>query len=167
MTYLCIVNKHVCAEILISSCRYIEEAFAMKNMPDLGHEVKDFTVFSWRLSNWRKLEKKLTSPEFECGGHRWYVDIVYSEFTPHYVLIHTLYEGEYFYSHLATLMHHRTTLSPFISTMRTQRELPKVGTLVPNSRWSSRIPMTLPFTLSLVRPFVNDSGYRVSFQATS
>jgi ubiquitin carboxyl-terminal hydrolase 7 len=41
-------------------------------MPDPGHEVEDFKVFSWRLSNWRKLDKKLTSPEFECGGHRWY-----------------------------------------------------------------------------------------------
>lgn len=42
-------------------------------MPDLGHEVKDFTVFSWKLNNWKKLEKKLTSPDFECGGHKWYV----------------------------------------------------------------------------------------------
>jgi ubiquitin carboxyl-terminal hydrolase 7 len=40
-------------------------------MPDPGHEVEDFKVFTWRLNNWRKLEKKLTSPEFECGGHRW------------------------------------------------------------------------------------------------
>jgi len=47
------------------------EAFSAKHMPDLGHDVKDFKVFSWRLSNWRKLEKKLTSPEFECGGHKW------------------------------------------------------------------------------------------------
>ncbi|KAH8116990.1 cysteine proteinase [Phellopilus nigrolimitatus] len=47
------------------------EAFAAKNMPDLGHEVKDFKVYSWRLNNWRKLEKKITSQEFECGGHRW------------------------------------------------------------------------------------------------
>jgi ubiquitin carboxyl-terminal hydrolase 7 len=40
-------------------------------MPDLGHDVKDFTVYSWRLNNWKKLEKKLTSPEFDCGGHKW------------------------------------------------------------------------------------------------
>ncbi|KAF8959015.1 hypothetical protein BDZ97DRAFT_1839371 [Flammula alnicola] len=39
------------------------EAFAAKHMPDLGHEVKDFKVFTWRLS--------VTSPEFECGGHKW------------------------------------------------------------------------------------------------
>ncbi|KAG6878712.1 hypothetical protein C0993_011527 [Termitomyces sp. T159_Od127] len=39
------------------------EAFAAKHMPDLGHDVKDFQVFTWRLSNWKKLDKKLTSPE--------------------------------------------------------------------------------------------------------
>ncbi|KDQ18041.1 hypothetical protein BOTBODRAFT_29357 [Botryobasidium botryosum FD-172 SS1] len=47
------------------------QAFVHKHMPDLGHEVDDFKVFTWRLSKWRALEKKLTSPEFECGGHRW------------------------------------------------------------------------------------------------
>lgn len=47
------------------------EAFASKHMPDLGHEVKEFKVFSWTLHNWKKLEKKITSEEFECGGHRW------------------------------------------------------------------------------------------------
>jgi ubiquitin carboxyl-terminal hydrolase 7 len=48
-----------------------DEAFASKHMPDLGHDVKDFTVYSWRLNNWKKLEKKLTGPEFDCGGHKW------------------------------------------------------------------------------------------------
>lgn len=47
------------------------EAFAAKHLPDLGHDVKDFQVYTWRLSNWKKLEKKLTSPEFDCGGHKW------------------------------------------------------------------------------------------------
>ncbi|KAI0318629.1 ubiquitin carboxyl-terminal hydrolase 5 [Amylostereum chailletii] len=47
------------------------EAFAAKHMPDLGHDVKEFKVFTWKLSGWKKLEKKLTSPEFECGGHKW------------------------------------------------------------------------------------------------
>ena len=50
-----------------------DEAFAAKHMPDLGHDVKDFKVFSWPLNNWKKLDKKLTSPEFECGGHKWCV----------------------------------------------------------------------------------------------
>ncbi|KAH9079482.1 ubiquitin carboxyl-terminal hydrolase 5 [Lactarius deliciosus] len=47
------------------------EAFAAKHMPDLGHDVKEFRVFSWKLTGWKKLEKKLTGPEFDCGGHRW------------------------------------------------------------------------------------------------
>ncbi|KAF6765135.1 ubiquitin carboxyl-terminal hydrolase 5 [Ephemerocybe angulata] len=49
------------------------DAFAAKHLPDLGHDVKDFKVFSWRLNNWKKLDKKLTSEEFECGGHKWRV----------------------------------------------------------------------------------------------
>lgn len=49
----------------------LDDAFAAKHMPDLGHEVNEFTVFHWRISNWKKLEKKITGPEFECGGHRW------------------------------------------------------------------------------------------------
>jgi ubiquitin carboxyl-terminal hydrolase 7 len=52
---------------------FTDDAFAAKHMPELGHDIKDFKVFSWRLINWKKLDKKLTSPEFECGGHRWYV----------------------------------------------------------------------------------------------
>jgi ubiquitin carboxyl-terminal hydrolase 7 len=55
----------------VSSSPFKDEAFAAKHMPDLGHEVKDFRVYTWRLSNWSKLEKKLTSPDFECGGHKW------------------------------------------------------------------------------------------------
>lgn len=47
------------------------DAFAAKHMPELGHDVKDFQVYTWRLTNWKKLEKKITSPEFDCGGHKW------------------------------------------------------------------------------------------------
>ncbi|KAI6036100.1 hypothetical protein PISMIDRAFT_10918 [Pisolithus microcarpus 441] len=47
------------------------EAFAAKHLPELGHDVKDFQVFTWRLTNWKKLEKKITSSEFDCGGHKW------------------------------------------------------------------------------------------------
>lgn len=57
-----------------------DEAFVAKHMPDLGHDVKDFQVYTWRLNNWKKLDKKLTSPEFECGGHKWSV--------PQSVLLH-------------------------------------------------------------------------------
>lgn len=62
--------RHV---ILINSTT--DEAFSAKHMPDLGHEVKDMKVFNWKLTNWKKLDKKLTSPEFECGGHKWYVTV--------------------------------------------------------------------------------------------
>ncbi|KIP09627.1 hypothetical protein PHLGIDRAFT_86496 [Phlebiopsis gigantea 11061_1 CR5-6] len=47
------------------------DAFAAKHMPDLGHEVKEFMVYHWTINNWKKLEKKITSQEFECGGHKW------------------------------------------------------------------------------------------------
>jgi ubiquitin carboxyl-terminal hydrolase 7 len=43
----------------------------------LGHDVKDSKVFSWTLRDWKKLEKKLTSEEFECGGHKWYVPSIF------------------------------------------------------------------------------------------
>jgi len=42
-------------------------------MPDLGHEIKEFQVFHWKLQGWENLDRQLTSPEFDCGGHRWYV----------------------------------------------------------------------------------------------
>ncbi|KII89207.1 hypothetical protein PLICRDRAFT_599629 [Plicaturopsis crispa FD-325 SS-3] len=47
------------------------EAFAAKHLPEQGYDVKDFQVFTWKLHDWKKLEKKLTSPEFQCGGHTW------------------------------------------------------------------------------------------------
>ena len=50
-----------------------DEAFAAEHMPDLGgYDAKEFQVYHWRLQGWKKLEKKLTSPEFDCGGHKWY-----------------------------------------------------------------------------------------------
>ncbi|KAH8927853.1 cysteine proteinase [Atractiella rhizophila] len=48
-----------------------EEAFAAKYLHDLGPEQEDFKVFHWRISNYRKLDKKAWSPTFECGGHKW------------------------------------------------------------------------------------------------
>jgi hypothetical protein len=58
--------------------RHSDEAFALKHMPDLGHDVKDLKVNSWTITNWKKLDKKLTGPEFECGGHKWCVAFVVS-----------------------------------------------------------------------------------------
>ena len=57
--------------VCVPNRTYTDDEFAAKHMPDLGHDVEDFTVFSWKLRNWKSLEKKITSPEFDCGGHRW------------------------------------------------------------------------------------------------
>jgi hypothetical protein len=47
------------------------KAFAAEHMPELDHEINDFQVFKWRLTNWKNLDKKLLSDQFECGGHKW------------------------------------------------------------------------------------------------
>lgn len=49
------------------------EAFARKHMPDLGQEVEDFQVQTWRIENWTSQGKRLQGPEFSCGGHKWSV----------------------------------------------------------------------------------------------
>jgi len=53
------------------------EAFASKHLSDMGEEVEDFTVFTWNLSDYRRMDKKTTSPEFSCGGHKWYALILH------------------------------------------------------------------------------------------
>ncbi|KAF0554328.1 putative ubiquitin-specific processing protease 21 [Gigaspora margarita] len=40
-------------------------------MPDLGYEIEDFQYYTWRITGWSGLEKRLTSPEFEAGGWKW------------------------------------------------------------------------------------------------
>lgn len=54
-----------------------DDAFATECVPDLGYDVKELQVFHWKLLGWKKLEKKLTSSEFDCGGHKWYVLLGY------------------------------------------------------------------------------------------
>ncbi|KAG2058769.1 cysteine proteinase [Suillus hirtellus] len=56
---------------LFISHQHYRPSFCIKNMPDLGHDFKDFQVCTWQINNWKKLEKRLTSPDFECGGHKW------------------------------------------------------------------------------------------------
>ncbi|KAI6001236.1 ICP0-binding domain of ubiquitin-specific protease 7-domain-containing protein [Pisolithus albus] len=50
----------------MEASRY-QKAFAAKHLPDLGYDIKDFKVYKWRLTNWMKLEKRITSPDFDCG----------------------------------------------------------------------------------------------------
>jgi hypothetical protein len=53
-----------------------DEAYAAKAMPDLGLEIEDFQAQTWRIENWSKQGKRLTGPEFSCGGHKWQVGLV-------------------------------------------------------------------------------------------
>ena len=45
---------------------------ADKIMPDLGQVVEDFKYHTWQVTNWRSLDKRITGPEFEAGGWKWY-----------------------------------------------------------------------------------------------
>ncbi|KAK0549532.1 ubiquitin-specific protease ubp15 [Tilletia horrida] len=47
------------------------QAFAEKNLADLGQEEEDFQVCHWDIPSWKALDKRITGPEFEAGGHRW------------------------------------------------------------------------------------------------
>ncbi|KAJ7137496.1 TRAF-like protein [Mycena crocata] len=40
-------------------------------MSDPGRKVKDFRLYTWRVSDWFRLDKSVKSPEFECGDHKW------------------------------------------------------------------------------------------------
>jgi ubiquitin carboxyl-terminal hydrolase 7 len=42
-------------------------------LPDLELEVDSFAVFHWDIDDWRGLEKRTHSPEFDIGGYKWYV----------------------------------------------------------------------------------------------
>ncbi|ORY78391.1 putative ubiquitin carboxyl-terminal hydrolase 5 [Leucosporidium creatinivorum] len=50
-----------------------ETAFAAKHLSDMGEETEDFTVFTWPLSEYRRQDKKVLSPDFWCAGHKWNV----------------------------------------------------------------------------------------------
>lgn len=47
------------------------QAFAERYLADLGQEEADFQVCHWPIKSWHSLDKRITGPEFECGGHRW------------------------------------------------------------------------------------------------
>lgn len=134
--------------LIVSIIRGSDDAFAAKHMPDLGHEVKDFTVFSWKLNNWKKLEKKITSPDFECGGHKWYVCVAGRLASPSLTLWRAGVSSSF---PSATPTHHQMTRSLSISTMLTPNEHRRAGTHVLSSLWSSRMFTTPPSTPSAVR----------------
>ena len=43
----------------------------MVPIPDL--EELGFETFQWRIEDWRALDRRVTGPEFECGGNKWQV----------------------------------------------------------------------------------------------
>ncbi|KAG0139390.1 hypothetical protein CROQUDRAFT_111631 [Cronartium quercuum f. sp. fusiforme G11] len=47
------------------------EAFAAKHLTELGYPVEDFKKHSWKIPNYRKLPKRITSETFTAGGHEW------------------------------------------------------------------------------------------------
>ncbi|RIB11625.1 TRAF-like protein [Gigaspora rosea] len=52
----------------------IDPTIANKFMPDdgnLGYEIEDFQYYTWRITGWNGLEKRITSPEFAVGGWKW------------------------------------------------------------------------------------------------
>ncbi|KIJ59976.1 hypothetical protein HYDPIDRAFT_32705 [Hydnomerulius pinastri MD-312] len=52
-----------------------DKAFAVMHLPDMGHQVRDFKVFTWGLTDWGNLPHKHSSPSFKCGGHEWNISL--------------------------------------------------------------------------------------------
>ncbi|TIB79917.1 hypothetical protein E3Q22_02199 [Wallemia mellicola] len=46
-------------------------AFVERNLSDFGHEVIDFKTYTWDLSHWTNLDRRIQSPVFDVGGHPW------------------------------------------------------------------------------------------------
>ncbi|KAF0502407.1 cysteine proteinase [Gigaspora margarita] len=49
----------------------VEEYDVNSIMPNLGFEVEDFQSYTWQITGWRDLEKKVMSPKFKAGGRNW------------------------------------------------------------------------------------------------
>lgn len=55
-------------------CTDIDSAMMAKLLPNtLDLEVEAESVSTWRLSDWRKMERKSHGPIFQCGGYPWLV----------------------------------------------------------------------------------------------
>jgi len=106
----------------------LDEAFATKHMPDPDHAVKEFQVFHWKLSGWKRLGRKLTSSEFDCGGDKWYVLSGCCRHSHSHNL--ETHSGVYFSSRVEILTLPKITPSLYISIALVQRK--KVGIHTPN-----------------------------------
>ncbi|CAG8581315.1 9289_t:CDS:10, partial [Cetraspora pellucida] len=47
------------------------KAIANTTMPNLDYEIEDFQYYTWRITDWKELEKRTTSPEFDAGNWKW------------------------------------------------------------------------------------------------
>lgn len=102
-------------------------------MPDLGLEIEDFQAQTWRIENWSKQGKRLTGPEFSCGGHKWQVDAAQHSTSSADV------PGEYSSFLKATPTDNRTTWSRYTWTTPIPNQHQKDGTRVHNFVWPSQI----------------------------
>lgn len=39
---------------------------------DMNLETEDETVYTWKIENWRKMERRSHGPIFHCGGSPWF-----------------------------------------------------------------------------------------------
>ncbi|CAG8478545.1 24164_t:CDS:10 [Cetraspora pellucida] len=47
------------------------QAIANTIMPNIDYEIEDFQYYTWRITGWKELEKRITSPEFDAGNWKW------------------------------------------------------------------------------------------------
>lgn len=48
-------------------------------MPELGYEIEEFNYNTWHIKNWQHLDKSITGPEFEVGGWKWCVVMIFKK----------------------------------------------------------------------------------------
>jgi hypothetical protein len=122
----------------------LDEAFVLKHMPDLGHDVKDFKVFTWHLTSWKKLDKKLTGPEFDCGGHKWWVVLHLNIAVTFDCFSYCLVAGASSFSPSEIPMLLLMIPSPYILTTPSPKNHQRGGMLVPSLPLSFQTPMIPP-----------------------
>ncbi|KAF0511325.1 cysteine proteinase [Gigaspora margarita] len=48
--------------------KIVDQTIANNIMPNPSFEIKDFQYYTWRITAWSALKKRITSCEFEAGG---------------------------------------------------------------------------------------------------
>ncbi|KAF9172197.1 hypothetical protein BGX20_006156 [Mortierella sp. AD010] len=66
------VVLRVAIDSLSCACGILVEWMTRKYLPIIGDlEEKACEIFQWEIKDWGALDKKITGPEFEIGGHKW------------------------------------------------------------------------------------------------